>query len=136
MSYPKHVNHELSAMACPAQLDEVDLFGVGAQEAKKSDAARKAKKQAKAEARRVDAATCRAIEEFDSRRIRHSNACGATPIGGLLVAAKRHGRKYLNLDFAAGIFLDLFCPGSQHIGMGPHGVILKATRSPPLSRTP
>lgn len=32
MSYPKHVNHELSPMACPAGLDDVDLFGVGAQE--------------------------------------------------------------------------------------------------------
>ena len=32
MSYPKHVNHELSPMGCPAHLDEVDLFGEGAQE--------------------------------------------------------------------------------------------------------
>jgi cytochrome P450 len=32
MSYPKHVNHELSPMACPVQLDDVDLFGDGAQE--------------------------------------------------------------------------------------------------------
>jgi len=31
-SYPKHVNHELSPMACPAGLDDVDLFGDGAQE--------------------------------------------------------------------------------------------------------
>jgi cytochrome P450 len=31
-SYPKHVNHELSPMACPVGLDDVDLFGVGAQE--------------------------------------------------------------------------------------------------------
>jgi cytochrome P450 len=31
-SYPKHVNHELSPMRCPAHLDEVDLFGAGAQE--------------------------------------------------------------------------------------------------------
>ncbi len=32
MSYSKHVNHELSPMACPVQLDDVDLFGDGAQE--------------------------------------------------------------------------------------------------------
>ena len=32
MSYPKHVNHELSPMACPVGLDDVDLFGDGAQE--------------------------------------------------------------------------------------------------------
>lgn len=31
-SYPKHVNHELSPMGCPATLDDVDLFGPGAQE--------------------------------------------------------------------------------------------------------
>ncbi len=28
----KHINHELSAMGCPAHLDDVDLFGEGAQE--------------------------------------------------------------------------------------------------------
>lgn len=32
MSYPKHVNHELGPMACPVDLDSVDLFGDGAQE--------------------------------------------------------------------------------------------------------
>ncbi len=32
MSYPKHVNHELSPMACPMHLGDVDLFGDGAQE--------------------------------------------------------------------------------------------------------
>lgn len=31
-SYPKHVNHELSPMTCPVTLDDVDLFGPGAQE--------------------------------------------------------------------------------------------------------
>ena len=30
--YPKHVNHELSPMTCPVDLDDVDLFGDGAQE--------------------------------------------------------------------------------------------------------
>ncbi|MEM9132680.1 MAG: cytochrome P450 [Actinomycetota bacterium] len=29
---PKHINHELSPMACPVGLDDVDLFGEGAQE--------------------------------------------------------------------------------------------------------
>ena len=32
MSYPKHVNHELSPMSCPVDLDDVDIFGQGAQE--------------------------------------------------------------------------------------------------------
>ena len=31
-SYPQHVNHELSPMKCPVHLDDVDLFGDGAQE--------------------------------------------------------------------------------------------------------
>ena len=31
-SYPKHINHELSPMKCPVALDDVDLFGQGAQE--------------------------------------------------------------------------------------------------------
>ena len=31
-SYPKHVNHELSPMACPVDVDDVDLFGDGGQE--------------------------------------------------------------------------------------------------------
>ena len=31
-TYPKHVNHELSPMECPARLEDVDLFGEGAQE--------------------------------------------------------------------------------------------------------
>ena len=31
-SYPKHINHERSPMACPVELADVDLFGAGAQE--------------------------------------------------------------------------------------------------------
>lgn len=31
-SCPRHINHELSPMPCPAQLGDVDLFGEGAQE--------------------------------------------------------------------------------------------------------
>ena len=31
-TYPRHVNHELSPMACPVSLDDVDLFGDGGQE--------------------------------------------------------------------------------------------------------
>jgi len=31
-TYPKHINHELSPMACPVHLGDVDLFGAGAQE--------------------------------------------------------------------------------------------------------
>ncbi len=31
-SYPRHANHESSSMSCPVRLDDVDLFGEGAQE--------------------------------------------------------------------------------------------------------
>ena len=42
------------------------------------------------EASAIDRGTARAILEF-STDIDHEQACGATPIGGLLLAAKRHG---------------------------------------------
>ena len=32
MTSPRHLNHELSSMPCPATLEDVDLFGPGAQE--------------------------------------------------------------------------------------------------------
>ncbi len=32
MAYPRHINHDLSPMSCPAELGDVDLFGEGAQE--------------------------------------------------------------------------------------------------------
>ena len=50
------------------------------------------------EARAIDAETCKAIESFDAGRINHDMACGATPIAGLLVAAKRRGMTVTTLD--------------------------------------
>src|SRR5215467_2386560 len=41
-------------------------------------------------AREIDGATVRAILDFDSG-ISHDQACGATPVSGLLLAAKRRG---------------------------------------------
>ena len=49
-------------------------------------------------ARAIDAVTCRAIEDLDAGQISHDMACGATPVGGLLVAAKRRGMKVTTLD--------------------------------------
>ena len=49
-------------------------------------------------ARAVDHATCQAIENLEADRIDHHGACGATPIGGLLIAARRHGMKVTTLD--------------------------------------
>ncbi|HKJ23341.1 MAG TPA: AmmeMemoRadiSam system protein B [Myxococcota bacterium] len=44
-----------------------------------------------ATARRRDAATSRAIEALDPGSIGPEDACGCHPVGGLLVAARRHG---------------------------------------------
>ena len=50
------------------------------------------------EARSIDAVTCEAIENFDAHRISYEMACGATPVAGLLIAAKRHGMEVTTLD--------------------------------------
>ncbi len=50
------------------------------------------------DARAVDAGTCEAIENFDAGGMNHDRACGATPVGGLLLTAKRRGMKVITLD--------------------------------------
>jgi AmmeMemoRadiSam system protein B len=49
------------------------------------------------QARATDGATREAIEGFEVRGIDHDVACGATPIGGLLITAKRRGMKVTTL---------------------------------------
>lgn len=49
------------------------------------------------QARRIDAATCDAIGRLDAR-LDHDQACGGTPINGLLRAAHRHGLRAHLLD--------------------------------------
>jgi hypothetical protein len=48
-------------------------------------------------ARRIDAETCAAIGKL-ARPVSHDEACGGTPINGLLVAARRHGLTPALLD--------------------------------------
>jgi AmmeMemoRadiSam system protein B len=48
-------------------------------------------------ARAKDAATCRCIEQLDDS-IEHDDACGATPLRGLLIAARRRGLQARTLD--------------------------------------
>lgn len=50
------------------------------------------------DARATDKTTCEAIEKLQFGDIDHDCACGATPIGGLLIAAKRRGMKVTTLD--------------------------------------
>ena len=50
------------------------------------------------EARRVDAATTRAIEELRPEAIAPEQACGRIPLQGLLLAARRRGLRATTLD--------------------------------------
>jgi AmmeMemoRadiSam system protein B len=49
------------------------------------------------EARRIDAGTARQIVDLDPT-IDHSQACGATPVNGLLLAARKRGLRVRQLD--------------------------------------
>ena len=49
-------------------------------------------------ARRMDAATCRAIEALDPAAIGYDQACGRVPVSGLLALAKRRGLQVTTLD--------------------------------------
>jgi len=49
-------------------------------------------------ARARDRHTCVAIEQLDNQHIGHEEACGAAPLGGLLLEAKRHGMQVTTLD--------------------------------------
>jgi len=50
------------------------------------------------QARRHDRITCRAVEELDGNKIGHEEACGATPLRGLLIAARRRSLCPATLD--------------------------------------
>jgi AmmeMemoRadiSam system protein B len=45
-----------------------------------------------------DLDTCRAVESLDGGRIGHTEACGAAPLRGLLIAARRRGLRAVTLD--------------------------------------
>ena len=51
-----------------------------------------------ASATRRDRATTRAIEQLEPAALDHHGACGATPVAGLLVAARRRGMQVRTLD--------------------------------------
>ena len=86
------------------------------------------------EARRIDGITAKAIVGFDPR-ISHEQACGATPVTGALVAARRHGlvAQLLDLrnsgDTAGGrdqvVGYGSFAFSEGRAGFGPeHGKVL------------
>lgn len=50
------------------------------------------------DARTLDAATCTAIERLDPESLTHDSACGATPVAGLLLAARQRDLTVTTLD--------------------------------------
>lgn len=68
------------------------------------------------DARARDAATCRAIETFDAYRIGYDDACGAGPIRGLLLAARRRGLRITTVDLRNSA--DTAGPANRVVGYG------------------
>ncbi len=68
------------------------------------------------QAKRLDSATCEAIEDLDPGRIDHDQACGRIPVGGLLTSAKRRGMEAVTLDLRNSG--DTAGPRSQVVGYG------------------
>jgi len=67
-------------------------------------------------ARRLDAATTRAIEERDPSGLGPGSACGRVPIRGLLLAARRHGLAARTLGL--GTSADTGGPRDRVVGYG------------------
>ena len=69
-----------------------------------------------AQARRLDAATAAAIEDFDGERLAPEDACGCGPLAGLLAAARRRGLAIKRLDLRNSG--DTAGPRDQVVGYG------------------
>ncbi len=67
-------------------------------------------------ARLSDRDTCAAIERLDADAIDHAHACGATPIRGMLLSARRHGLQVVTLDLRNSG--DTAGPRNQVVGYG------------------
>ena len=89
MSYPKHVNHELSPMACPVDLDSVDLFGEG-YEKEQGQRGRAQPREAGAEHPR--AAEHENLQEISFRRSRSSGRSSSGSLRRSSARADRGGR--------------------------------------------
>lgn len=66
--------------------------------------------------RRLDRATTAAIEALDPARLDHQGACGATPLAGLLIAARAHGLACATLDLRSSG--DTAGPRDRVVGYG------------------
>jgi len=67
-------------------------------------------------AKRLDAATTRAIENCEPEQLASESACGRVPVRGLLLAAKRHHLRCQTLDLRSSG--DTSGPRSQVVGYG------------------
>lgn len=73
------------------------------------------------EARRMDAFATRAIEALEPQGLQYDHACGRTPVGGLLLWAKRHGLRAVTLDQRNSG--DTAGPRSQVVGYGAYAFV-------------
>ncbi len=73
-----------------------------------------------ATATRLDRATTRAIEHLEPAALDHHAACGAMPLAGLLVAARRRGMQVRTLDLRNSG--DTAGPRDQVVGYGAYAV--------------
>ncbi|WP_295432859.1 AmmeMemoRadiSam system protein B [uncultured Thiodictyon sp.] len=73
-----------------------------------------------ATATRLDRATTRAIEHLEPAALDHHAACGATPLAGLLVAARRRAMQVRTLDLRNSG--DTAGPRDQVVGYGAYAV--------------
>jgi AmmeMemoRadiSam system protein B/AmmeMemoRadiSam system protein A len=69
-----------------------------------------------AAARRLDSATCRAIEALDARAIGYDQACGRVPVAGLLTLARRKRLSVTTLDLRNSG--DTACDRRRVVGYG------------------
>jgi len=67
-------------------------------------------------ARRMDAATSRAIEALRFEDIRYDHACGRNPVSGLLYLARKHGLRASTIDLRNSG--DTAGPRDQVVGYG------------------
>jgi len=71
-------------------------------------------------ARRIDAATSKAIETLQPERIEYDHACGRNPIAGLLVTARKRGLHVRRLDLRNSG--DTAGPRDQVVGYGAYAI--------------
>ena len=73
-----------------------------------------------ATAQRADRATTHAIEQLEPESLDHDGACGATPVAGLLLAARRRGLSVRTLDLRNSG--DTAGPRDRVVGYGAYAV--------------